>query len=85
MPKFSEVPYVFPFGKHKGEDIKTIPDSYLEWVLVCDLENELRKLVKKELCSRDKTGRHIVDDSDFRNSKKRYHPDYEDESESCLY
>lgn len=63
MPTFSDIVLNFPFGKHKGKDIKLVPDSYLTWVLEnCNnLDNELRNIIKTELNKRCREGI-IVDD-----------------------
>lgn len=44
------VPFAFPFGKHKGKPLSSIPDSYLEWVLsLNDIAAALRILIKQHL------------------------------------
>lgn len=38
-----------PFGKHKGEDIHTLPKPYLNWLLTIDLDDHLRQAVEMGL------------------------------------
>lgn len=41
--------HVMPFGKHKGELIMTLPKSYIEYMLTCDIEKNLKESLKKAL------------------------------------
>lgn len=55
--------WTLPFGKHKGEDIEDIPDSYLSWLLDSEWFEKRYpyriKAVEQELAYREQTGRHI--------------------------
>jgi DNA polymerase III epsilon subunit-like protein len=41
--------HVMPFGKHKGQLIMTLPKDYIEYMLTCELETNLRDSLKKAL------------------------------------
>jgi hypothetical protein len=48
-----------PFGKHRGSDLRDLPDSYLEWLLGLDnLRSFLRRALEAEAyrreCDRDR-------------------------------
>lgn len=40
------------FGKHRGEDISTVPTHYLRWLDRQDIKDNLRRAIDKELSSR---------------------------------
>lgn len=51
-------PTVMPFGKHKGEKIKDLPDDYLKWLVDQDFVKakiELHREIGHELLNRDFT------------------------------
>jgi len=52
---------VIQFGKHSGEIIQSIPDSYLRWMDENIEDDPLRLKVQEELAWRESTGAHVQD------------------------
>ena len=42
-----------PFGKYKGDDLGNIPNSYLEWLLDKDINEDISYEIEKELNDRE--------------------------------
>lgn len=40
---------IMPFGKHKGEDISEIEDSYLQWLIDNCEDDEIQQEAEEEL------------------------------------
>jgi hypothetical protein len=63
----------FPFGRHKGEPLASIPDDYLSWLLfTAHIGGELREAVIGELRER---GHDLPPPRPYRPPQCRQHPD----------
>jgi len=70
---------VFSYGKYKGHDIRSVPATYLEWLIessrdtIRDAEEELRRRQMEEDMD-DSMAERIIK-AGYRELSKRLHPD----------
>jgi hypothetical protein len=69
---FTQTSYVFTYGKHEGESIEDVPNTYLEWSVNNIEEDFIVEYCEDELARRNRTGEYIMDEFELERNFGRY-------------